>query len=290
MAFPDTACVAFRLSTAPYRSFFEEVWGVGSLDIKFPHDTESICEIPGGAAVFGTNTTPIRLKPEDRIKANEVYNHWGESLDQYEASPGVSAFSSKFDAFLAGMATLTSDEMAGYNLFKGKANCNSCHLDGRSTAYPTPARRDRSGQHRHRRCGLWQASVHPLRLGQSRSAPEFSPSNALWGLKMKRVLLTLALMTLSGGLLSSNPTIAQVLPPAKKAARVQIIQGPALELARNNWAIIRWTSNNPGGTDEHWGVVHYGYRSPELEPDGEIPHQAKPDASGYDFPRACGGS
>jgi cytochrome c peroxidase len=27
--------------------------------------------------------------------------------------------------------------MAGYNLFRGKANCNSCHLDGRSTA-PTP--------------------------------------------------------------------------------------------------------------------------------------------------------
>jgi cytochrome c peroxidase len=27
--------------------------------------------------------------------------------------------------------------MAGYNLFKGKGNCNSCHLDGRSTA-PTP--------------------------------------------------------------------------------------------------------------------------------------------------------
>jgi cytochrome c peroxidase len=27
--------------------------------------------------------------------------------------------------------------LAGYNLFRGKANCNSCHLDGRSTA-PTP--------------------------------------------------------------------------------------------------------------------------------------------------------
>jgi len=27
--------------------------------------------------------------------------------------------------------------MAGYNLFRGKANCNSCHLDGRSTA-PSP--------------------------------------------------------------------------------------------------------------------------------------------------------
>jgi hypothetical protein len=22
--------------------------------------------------------------------------------------------------------------------------------------------------------------------------------------------------------------------------------------------IIKWTSNNPGGTDEHFGVVHYG--------------------------------
>jgi cytochrome c peroxidase len=28
---------------------------------------------------------------------------------------------------------LTADEMAGYKLFDGKGNCNSCHLDGRST-------------------------------------------------------------------------------------------------------------------------------------------------------------
>ena len=46
----------------------------------------------------------------------------------------VSAFSSKFDAFLKGNYTLTATEQAGYNLFKGKANCNSCHLDGRGTA------------------------------------------------------------------------------------------------------------------------------------------------------------
>src|ERR1700730_3569258 len=49
-AFPDTACVAFRLTTAAYRSFFEQVWGAGSLDIKFPEDTEDICETPGGAS------------------------------------------------------------------------------------------------------------------------------------------------------------------------------------------------------------------------------------------------
>jgi cytochrome c peroxidase len=134
---PDTACIAFRLSTALYRPLFETVWGAGSLDIKFPQDTQAICDTPGGAAVFGTNTMPIRLSPDDRTKANNVYDHWGNSLDQYEASPDVSAFSSKFDAFLDGKYTLTADEMAGYNLFKGKANCNSCHLDGRSTA-PTP--------------------------------------------------------------------------------------------------------------------------------------------------------
>ena len=75
---------------------------------------------------------------------------------------------------------------------------------------------------------------------------------------MKRVLLTLAIALLSGSLFFSIPTSAQLVTPARRAARVQITQGPELELARNNWAIIRWTSNNPGGTDDHWGVVHYG--------------------------------
>ena len=137
-ALPDTACIAFRLESAVYKSFFEKIWG-DDLDIKFPANTEEICEVPGGASVFGTNTMPIKLSPEDRARANDVYDHWAQSLDQYEASPDVSAFSSKFDAFLHDPTTtpLSADEMAGYNLFRGKANCNSCHLDGRSTA-PSP--------------------------------------------------------------------------------------------------------------------------------------------------------
>jgi hypothetical protein len=47
-------------------------------------------------------------------------------------------------------------------------------------------------------------------------------------------------------------------PPAKKARQIAITQGPALEVFRNNEAIIRWTSNNPGGSDEHFGIVNYG--------------------------------
>jgi phosphodiesterase/alkaline phosphatase D-like protein len=50
----------------------------------------------------------------------------------------------------------------------------------------------------------------------------------------------------------------QILQPAKPAARVLISEGPALESVKDNTAIIRWTSNNPGGSDEHFGVVHYG--------------------------------
>jgi cytochrome c peroxidase len=133
MGFPDTACIAFRLSHAVYRPLFEEVWGKGSFDINFPHETARICATPGGAAVFGGSTTPIPLSASDRTRANTVYDHWAQSVDSYEQSVQVSAFSSKFDAFLAGKYKLTADEMAGFKLFDGKGNCNSCHLDGRGT-------------------------------------------------------------------------------------------------------------------------------------------------------------
>jgi cytochrome c peroxidase len=133
MGLPDTACIAFRLTQAVYRPLFEQVWGMGSLDIRFPPDTEKICATPGGAAVFGTDTMPVRLTPVDRTQANRVFDNWGQSLDAFEKSEEVSPFTSKFDAFLAGHATLTADEMAGYNLFRGQAACNTCHVDGRGS-------------------------------------------------------------------------------------------------------------------------------------------------------------
>jgi cytochrome c peroxidase len=133
MGFPDTACVAFRLSEAAYRPLFERVWGPGSFDIQWPPDTGKICASPGGAKVFGGSTTPIALSRGDRTKANNIYDHWGQSISAFEDSPAISAFSSKFDAFLKGKYTMAADEMAGYKLFNGKSNCNSCHLDGLST-------------------------------------------------------------------------------------------------------------------------------------------------------------
>src|SRR5712691_11364102 len=43
MGLPDTACIAFRLSTAAYRPLFEQVWGTGSLVFNYTATTERIC-------------------------------------------------------------------------------------------------------------------------------------------------------------------------------------------------------------------------------------------------------
>jgi phosphodiesterase/alkaline phosphatase D-like protein len=78
------------------------------------------------------------------------------------------------------------------------------------------------------------------------------------GLHLHRLHLLLAVTTMAGAVLSQAQVQAQILPPAKKAGRVHITEGPRIESVKDNLAIIRWTSNNPGGTDEHFGVVHYG--------------------------------
>jgi phosphodiesterase/alkaline phosphatase D-like protein len=75
---------------------------------------------------------------------------------------------------------------------------------------------------------------------------------------MNRLLATLAITVLTGSLLLSNRISAQFIPSARKAEHVRIVKGPELELARENLIIISWTSNNPGGSPEHFGVVHYG--------------------------------
>jgi cytochrome c peroxidase len=138
MGNPDTACITYKLSLAVYRPLFEQVWGAGSFDINWPADIAQICSTPNGASVFGGSATPVALSPADRTRSNADYDHWAQSLGAFEKSLSVSPFTSKFDAFLDGEYTLTADEQAGYDLFRGKGNCNSCHLDGRSTA-PAPS-------------------------------------------------------------------------------------------------------------------------------------------------------
>jgi phosphodiesterase/alkaline phosphatase D-like protein len=84
--------------------------------------------------------------------------------------------------------------------------------------------------------------------------------------QMKLHFVNRVALILAAALLLSRTTAAQtspyvahdIPPPTKRAVSVKIKEGPALELFRNNEAIIRWTSTNPGGTDEHFGFVKYG--------------------------------
>jgi cytochrome c peroxidase len=132
MGFADTACIAFRLTEAVYRPLFDLVWGA-DFDIQWPANTAQICATPGGAATFGGSATPIALSPIDRTKANNIYDHWGQSISFLESSDDISPFTSKVDANINGLYTYTPDELAGAILFAGKGNCNSCHVDGQRT-------------------------------------------------------------------------------------------------------------------------------------------------------------
>jgi cytochrome c peroxidase len=60
----------------------------------------------------------------------EAYNSIAQAIAAYERSPEVDQFSSKYDAYLAGKATLTAKELWGLELFRGeKAMCAACHVE-----------------------------------------------------------------------------------------------------------------------------------------------------------------
>ncbi len=57
-----------------------------------------------------------------------AYDCVGLSVAAYEGSTEVNQYSSKYDAFLAGMVDLTKEEKKGMNLFKSKGKCAKCHI------------------------------------------------------------------------------------------------------------------------------------------------------------------
>jgi len=66
---------------------------------------------------------------------NAAYYAIAQSIATFERSPRVSSFSSKYDARRAGHATFTAKEKQGMKLFKGKANCSTCHVPPLFTDY-----------------------------------------------------------------------------------------------------------------------------------------------------------
>ncbi len=106
MANRDVASVVAKLAAAPYAAQFRQVFGatiLSSPDVAFQQLTYA--------------------------------------LQQYQLEdPEFAPFSSKYDAFLAGRATLTVQEQNGLALFNrsGKGNCAACHLSTKPANAPGP--------------------------------------------------------------------------------------------------------------------------------------------------------
>jgi cytochrome c peroxidase len=124
----DTACVVWKVSQSAYAPLIENIWGAQSFAIAWPGNVATICAHPGPPST--TDPYPVHLTTVERGISNSTYDHIAMAMASYESSNDVSPFSSKFDAYLAGNATLTASEQNGYELFNGKAGCNQCHLSG----------------------------------------------------------------------------------------------------------------------------------------------------------------
>jgi cytochrome c peroxidase len=140
----DIVTYVYKISISQYAKSFEEYWGKGSLSsIHFP--TKIIATF---AATPGPAPTPdpllAMMSQADQNLVISAFDHAAQSTAAYESGPEVSPFSSKFDFALSNptQTVLTADELAGWNLFRGKAKCNTCHLDGTeniTTGKITPA-------------------------------------------------------------------------------------------------------------------------------------------------------
>ncbi len=138
MANMEPACIVRRISQSAYRYFFEEVLGPRAFTVAWPSNIDAICSRPNsnpalkiGSEVPGPNQTRyvVALQQQDRVRVQYTFDAMAQAIAAFEASPEVSPFSSKFDAFLSGKARLTPSEQRGYALFNGKAKCNTCHVD-----------------------------------------------------------------------------------------------------------------------------------------------------------------
>jgi hypothetical protein len=90
----------------------------------------------------------------------------------------------------------------------------------------------------------------------------------------RRLLTRLARVAMA---VVAGSMLGQVSPTTAKATRVRIIQGPEIEFAKEYLTIIRWTTNNPGGSPEHFGIVHYGTDPKNLSETAKSPIRLNPD-------------
>jgi cytochrome c peroxidase len=117
-ALPDVACVVYRVMHGAYAPLAASVLGDEAKRIDFPRNTDAVC---------GREGSPIPLSQTDRARVLHVYDVIGLSIARFEKSSAMNQFSSKYDAYVAGRATLTGEEERGLELYENKAKCAACH-------------------------------------------------------------------------------------------------------------------------------------------------------------------
>ena len=129
MGLIDPACMVYRLSQRPYRSLAERLWGSQAFAVRWPANTEQVCDRPGPPP--DPDQLPLHLGAVDRGIAQSTFDQIAQSIAAFEGSPEVNPFSAKYDYVSAGKAEFTPEEKAGYELFRSSAtHCNECHRDG----------------------------------------------------------------------------------------------------------------------------------------------------------------
>lgn len=81
---------------------------------------------------FDLRSIPSHVNADSDVDAPqavvEAYNLIARAIASFERSQVFNRFNSKFDFVMQGKAKFTAEEMAGKNLFEGKAQCALCHV------------------------------------------------------------------------------------------------------------------------------------------------------------------
>jgi Purple acid Phosphatase, N-terminal domain len=100
------------------------------------------------------------------------------------------------------------------------------------------------------------------------------------GLRVYRLLLpAIATITVTNAIYAQPILQAAIPPPSPMHRPVRILEQPSIESMENYMAIITWKSSNPGGTQEHFGVVHYGSDPNHLTETAKSPIRLNPTHS-----------
>lgn len=117
-ALPDVACVVYRVTHGRYSSLTLSVLGPEVERIRFPANTDALC---------GEEGAVIPVSATDRLRIMDAYDLIGMAIADFEDSPSMNQFSSKYDAYIEGRVALTEEELRGLELYENKAKCASCH-------------------------------------------------------------------------------------------------------------------------------------------------------------------